>query len=132
MLPEVSDDSTGFDSCLVSSFGVSLGASAFGVSLGASCFVSAAGALAPAFAFASVSILAIICPTSTTSPSLNNNSVITPDSGEGTSVSTLSVEISNIVSSLSTLSPGCLCHFKMVPSIMDSPIFGINISTCII
>ena len=42
--------------------------------------------------------------------------------GEGTSASTLSVEISTRGSSASTESPSCLCHSRTVPSVTDSPI----------
>jgi len=51
-----------------------------------------------------------------------------PEMGEGTSESTLSVEISNKGSSRSTWSPTFLSHFVMVPSTMLSPIWGINTS----
>ena len=52
-----------------------------------------------------------------------------PTAGAGTSASTLSVEISTIVSSSATASPGCLAHSRMTPSETDSPIAGITIST---
>ena len=48
-----------------------------------------------------------------------------PVAGAGTSASTLSVEISTSVSSSSTLSPACLAHSRIVPSLTDSPIAGI-------
>jgi hypothetical protein len=41
---------------------------------------------------------------------------------EGISDSTFSVEISKRVSSSSTLSPAFLCHFVIVPEVIDSPI----------
>ena len=72
--------------------------------------------------------LATIVPTSTVSCSATKISFTIPSAGEGTSVSTLSVLISKIVSSLLTLSPTFLYHLIMVPSITDSPIFGIVIS----
>ena len=68
-------------------------------------------------------------PTVTVSPGSARISPITPDAGAGTSASTLSVEISTIVSSSSTWSPGCLAHSRMTPSETDSPIAGIAIST---
>ena len=37
-----------------------------------------------------------------------------PAAGAGSSASTLSVEISTIVSSAATASPGCLCHSRIV------------------
>ena len=49
-----------------------------------------------------------------------------PSPGAGTSASTLSVEISTIVSSASIASPSCLCHSRIVPSVTDSPIAGID------
>jgi len=49
---------------------------------------------------------------------------IVPATGEGTSASTLSVEISTSVSSTATLSPSCLCHSRTTPSVTDSPIAG--------
>ena len=51
-------------------------------------------------------------------------SVRTPATGEGISASTLSVEISKSGSSFSTRSPGFLSHLVMVPSKIDSPIWG--------
>ena len=71
----------------------------------------------------------ITWPTVTVSPGCARISPITPAAGAGTSASTLSVEISTIVSSSSTASPGCLAHSRMTPSETDSPIAGIVIST---
>src|SRR5580658_5463613 len=48
----------------------------------------------------------------------------TPATGEGISASTLSVEISKRGSSCRTVSPGFFNHFVMVPSKIDSPIWG--------
>src|ERR1700733_10986445 len=48
----------------------------------------------------------------------------TPAAGEGISASTLSVEISNSGSSCCTVSPGFFSHLVMVPSKIDSPIWG--------
>ena len=45
---------------------------------------------------------------------------------DGISESTLSVEISRIVSSLTILSPIFFFHSRMVPSVIDSPIFGMT------
>jgi hypothetical protein len=53
-------------------------------------------------------------------------SVKTPAPGEGISASTLSVEISNSGSSRSTASPTFLIHRTIVPSAIDSPIWGIT------
>ncbi|MEJ7715521.1 MAG: hypothetical protein WKF40_07385 [Thermoleophilaceae bacterium] len=44
---------------------------------------------------------------------------------EGTSASTLSVEISTSGSSTATVSPTCFSHSRTVPSETDSPIAGI-------
>src|SRR5437899_6164059 len=56
----------------------------------------------------------------------------TPEAGAGISASTLSVEISNSGSSRWILSPGFFSHLVMVPSTMDSPIWGITMSVGII
>ena len=52
-------------------------------------------------------------------------SVSTPAAGDGISASTLSVEISNNGSSRSTVSPTFFIQRTIVPSAMDSPIWGI-------
>ncbi len=52
----------------------------------------------------------------------------TPSAGLGTSVSTLSVEISSSGSSRSIESPTCLIHFVTVPSDTETPIWGITTS----
>ena len=61
---------------------------------------------------------------STVAPSATLISLSTPATGEGISASTLSVEISNSGSSFSTGSPAFLSHLVMVPSKIDSPIWG--------
>src|SRR3954454_8074225 len=58
--------------------------------------------------------------------------VSVPAAGAGTSASTLSVEISTSGSSASTRSPTCLCHSRTVPSVTDSPIWGIVICTVVV
>src|SRR5215203_4977785 len=68
-------------------------------------------------------------PTSTVSPSLTFISSSLPAAGEGTSASTLSVEISSSGSSFSIVSPTALSHFETVPSVIDSPICGMTISS---
>ena len=70
-------------------------------------------------------------PTSTVSPSVTRISVTSPDAGDGTSVSTLSVEISSSVSSASTRSPTSLSHLVIVPSETETPICGITTSTAV-
>src|SRR5208282_3795247 len=52
--------------------------------------------------------------------------------GAGISASTLSVEISNRGSSRWTLSPGFFSHLVMVPSKIDSPIWGMTTSVAIV
>jgi len=64
-------------------------------------------------------------PTSTVSSSGTRISSRTPDAGEGTSVSTLSVATSSRGSSASTVSPTALSQEETVPSVTDSPRAGI-------
>jgi hypothetical protein len=64
-------------------------------------------------------------PTATVSPSPTKSSTTTPWAGEGTSVSTLSVEISTKTSSVAMVSPTFLAHRRMVPSVTVSPSCGI-------
>ena len=68
-------------------------------------------------------------PTATVSPSAARIFTSRPVTGEGTSASTLSVEISTSVSSAATESPSCLCHSSTVPSATESPIAGMTTST---
>src|SRR2546422_238121 len=63
-------------------------------------------------------------PTLTVSPSGTLIETTFPPTGEGTSVSTLSVEISNSGSSRSTVSPSFFSHLVMVPSTTVSPSCG--------
>src|SRR6202451_3434449 len=65
--------------------------------------------------------------TCTVLPSTTLMSCRIPEAGAGISASTLSVEISNSGSSRCTLSPGFFSHFVIVPSKIDSPIWGITI-----
>jgi hypothetical protein len=67
-------------------------------------------------------LMATVAPVST------RISFKTPAAGAGISASTLSVEISNSGSSRSILSPTFLSHLVMVPSAMDSPIWGMMTS----
>ncbi len=89
---------------------------------------SAAGG-ASADAPPSPPITASFVPTSTVSPSGTRICVTTPLAGLGTSVSTLSVEISSSASSASICSPSCLSHFVIVPSDTETPICGMTTST---
>src|SRR5687767_2492114 len=70
-------------------------------------------------------------PTSTVSPSCTTICWSVPSAGLGTSVSTLSVEISSSGSSRATWSPGCLSHLVIVPSETETPICGITTSVCV-
>ena len=64
-------------------------------------------------------------PTGTVSPALTRMSSIFPSYGLGISESTLSVDTSNSGSSNATSSPTALNHVPIVPSVTDSPSFGI-------
>src|SRR4051794_20967555 len=74
---------------------------------------------------ASVASRASTVPTSTVVPTSTRISVRRPAAGDGQSVSILSVEISQIVSSYSTQSPTCFFHSTIVPSETETPIWGI-------
>src|SRR5215467_8260764 len=103
--------------------------------LGASALAGAgagAGAGAPAVAEPAASIVATTVLMGTVWPSLTLISFSTPADGDGISASTLSVEISKSGSSRSTLSPGFLSHFVIVPSKMLSPIWGMTTSTAMV
>ncbi len=64
-------------------------------------------------------------PTGTVSSSWTRIVVSVPATGEGISVSTLSVETSSRGSSTATSSPSCFSQRVMVPSVTDSPSAGI-------
>src|SRR6202453_2120696 len=68
-----------------------------------------------------VATTALIC---TVVPACTLISASTPAAGDGISASTLSVEISKRGSSCCTASPGFFNHLVMVPSKIDSPIWG--------
>ena len=99
-------------------------ASVLGVSAGAG---AAAGAALPSPA----SIVAIIPPTWTVSPTCTACSPITPATGLGTSTETLSVSRLAIGSSAATASPGCFSHSPSVASVIDSPSVGTLTSVAI-
>src|SRR4051794_7734886 len=80
---------------------------------------------------APTSIVARTVPTSTVSPTCTASDATRPLAGDGTSVSTLSVEISTIGSSDSTQSPTRFFHSTTVPSATDTPIWGIVTSTSV-
>src|SRR4051794_1064970 len=81
---------------------------------------------------APVSIVASTVPTSTVAPTSTSSDITRPVAGDGTSVSTLSVEISTIGSSDSTQSPTRFFHSTTVPSATETPICGIVTSTALI
>ena len=87
---------------------------------------NATGGRAPLPALSSIRPTTVLMPT--VFPSSTSTSASVPAAGDGISVSTLSVEISNSGSSRSTLSPGFLSHLVKVPSTMLSPIWGITTS----
>ena len=70
-------------------------------------------------------------PPERASPARPGSSPDVPAAGAGTSASTLSVEISTSGSSASTRSPTCLRHSRTVPSVTDSPIWGMVICTVV-
>src|SRR3954465_2563174 len=71
-------------------------------------------------------------PTSTVTPPSTASDPPRPAAGDGTSVSTLSVEISTIGSSASTQSPTRFFHSTTVPSATETPICGIVTSTALV
>ena len=82
-----------------------------------------AAAVAPSAAMTPTTVLM-----ATVAPASTRISLRMPGAGAGISASTLSVEISKRGSSRSTLSPTFLSHLVMVPSAMDSPIWGMMTS----
>ncbi len=74
-------------------------------------------------------IRASTVPTPTVSSTGTRISVTTPLSGAGTSVSILSVEISQIVCSASMWPPTSTRQATIVPSATDTPIWGMVTST---
>ena len=91
-----------------------------GAAAGAGVGAGAAGAAAPLEA----PTTAITVPTGTVSPACTRISVRVPAMGEGTSVSTLSVETSKSGSSARTVSPTFLNQRVIVPSVTVSPSCG--------
>ena len=68
--------------------------------------------------------MAMGVPTSTVSSSGTSSLITTPETGEGTSVSTLSVATDTSGSSASMVSPTALYQEETVPSVTDSPRAG--------
>jgi hypothetical protein len=100
------------------------------VSCGAAEEAEAAGAEVDAPAPSPITATTVLMPT--VAPASVRISCRVPLAGEGISASTLSVEISKSGSSRSTLSPTFLSHLVSVPSVMDSPIWGIRTSVAIV
>ena len=71
-------------------------------------------------------------PTGTVSPACTRISVSVPAIGEGTSVSTLSVDTSNNGSSAFTVSPTFLNQRVIVPSVTVSPSCGSTTSAMVL
>jgi hypothetical protein len=119
--PEVSGAGGGMASstaAVATAAGVTV--SSFGA---ASAGAGAAGAAVPESLMSQTMV-----PTWTVAPSWTLISPRVPAAGEGISASTLSVEISKRGSSRATVSPGFLSHLVSVPSVMDSPIWGMTTS----
>ena len=72
----------------------------------------------------SVSISQMGAPMGIVEPSWAMMAPMTPLTGDGTSMVTLSVSTSTRGSYLEILSPGFFSHFWMVPSVTDSPTCG--------
>src|ERR1700757_3988222 len=70
-------------------------------------------------------------PAPLVAPSSNSSSMIVPEAGAGSSMSTLSVEISTTVSPSLTASPTFTDHSRIVPSVTDSPPVGVTMSTSV-
>ncbi len=81
--------------------------------------------------FPSTSISPSGAPTCTVESGSARIFVSVPAAGAGTSASTLSVETSTRGSSAATRSPTCFSHSRIVPSVTDSPIWGIVICTVV-
>ncbi len=70
-------------------------------------------------------------PIGTESPTSATILARTPAAGATTSVSTLSVAISQRTSSAATSSPTALCHSTTVPSSTETPMWGIGTTTVV-
>src|SRR5262249_21468800 len=107
-------------------------AAAFEAAFAAGFAASAIGPDAPARGLASVSIVAITSLLPTVAPSGLAICVRTPDSGAGSSSTTLSVSISIRFSSRFTYSPAFLCQVNSVASETDSDSCGTLTSTSMV
>ncbi len=100
------------------------GVAATGAGDGAGAGGAGVGAGGAATASPSAPITATTVLIGTVVPGSKRISLRTPEAGAGISASTLSVEISKRGSSRWTLSPTFFIHLVMVPSAIDSPIWG--------
>ena len=126
MVPSVTDSPSSGISTSAASPEPPLEESAFGSSSASSSPLSAEESLDAEPASSSSPMMAMTSPTSMVSSSSALISIMVPATGEGISVSTLSVETSSKGSSTSTVSPTDLSHWVMVPSVTDSPSSGIS------
>ncbi len=121
--------------CGAAATGAGAGATGCGAGTGATGCGAGAGWAVMAGAGAAASpgptMTASGVPTATVSPAGTRISSKTPAAGDGTSVSTLSVETSRRISSSATESPACLAQRRMVPSVTVSPNWGIVTVTAI-
>ena len=108
----------------------SAGVAAAGAGSGSAGAAGAAGVVAGASPASPM--IAITSPTSMVSSSSARISSKTPATGDGTSVSTLSVETSSNGSSTETVSPTAFNHCVIVPSVTDSPSSGITTECAIV
>src|SRR5215208_596709 len=97
----------------------------------AASWVGGSGGASASTSALSEAMTAIFVPTATVSPSWARICWTTPLAGLGTSVSTLSVEISSSDSSAEIASPSDLSHFVIVPSETETPIWGMTTSTVV-
>ena len=127
-LVSLSSAGAGLASSTRSAVGGADGASETAADSAAAWAVAGSGTSALGAAASSPPMTASLVPTSTVSPSWTRICVSVPEAGLGTSVSTLSVEISSRDSSASTCSPSCFSHLVIVPSETDTPICGMTTS----
>jgi hypothetical protein len=100
-----------------------LGGGAFG---GGALVLAAAGGAAVAASPSPMTPTTVLI--GTVAPGSTRISLSTPEAGAGISASTLSVEISKSGSSRWTRSPTFFIHLVIVPSAIDSPIWGMMTS----
>ncbi|CAB5146782.1 unannotated protein [freshwater metagenome] len=122
--PDAAAGAPGADGAIGAGVGFSTTAAATGAGAGFSTTGAATGAgvdVAPALS----AITASSAPTATVESTATTIFCKTPATGDGISVSTLSVETSNNGSSTATTSPSFFSQRVTVPSVTDSPSAGI-------